>query len=597
MSDLPPRPGAGTVRELLATGALSCAFQPLVRLSDASIFGYEGLLRGPGRNGQQLPEPLFRAARREGCAGALEVTARRIIVQRFLELDLPGRLFLNFSPDLLVDEARAARGGALPAGLEDLPASRIVIELTESSTTTRLERLVGILDRYRALGCHIAIDDLGEGFASLKLWTEVHPEMVKVDRHFISGIHGDGLKMRFVQAIQHIAESSEALVVAEGVETEAELRILRDIGIPVVQGYIAARPSPRPASRVAPAVRQLLSRQAISVYPDTRSALRRASTAAKLLRRVEPVEATATNEAVFGRFDADPELESLPVVEGGRPVGLIDRHRFFDKFARPYQRELFGKRACTTLMDAAPLLVDHAMTIQALSLALARGDRRHLSDGFILTEDGRYLGLGTGHDLVREITQLQMTAARYANPLTLLPGNVPISEHMDRLVSATVPFVVGYADIDHFKPFNDIHGYRKGDEVIQSLGRILSEGVDEQRDFVGHVGGDDFILLMQSEDWEDRFRRMLDRFAGDLRDLIDERSWERGGFEAEDRRGERPFFPIPTLSIGAVVVPAGASLQAVEISALVADAKRQAKRESGNTLFVERRRFGVPGPV
>jgi EAL domain-containing protein (putative c-di-GMP-specific phosphodiesterase class I)/GGDEF domain-containing protein len=591
MSDRHEKSNVGTVRSILEGGSLACVFQPLVTLADASIFGYEGLVRGPGRNGQQSPDYLFRTARTEGCVDALDVAARRVIAQRFLSLDLPGRLFVNIAPDMLVSEARPSRHARLPFGLEDVPPNRLVIELTESSTATSFEKLVAALDRLRALGCHIAIDDLGEGFASLKLWTEVRPEMVKVDRHFINGIQSDGLKLRFVQAIQHIAQSADAIVVAEGVETEAELRIIRDLGITLVQGFVVARPSAKPSAQLAPGIRQALSSQMISVYPAAASALRRSPSAAKLLRHVTPVADTTSNDAVFQRFEDDPDLESLPVVQAGQPVGLIDRHRFFDKFARPYQRELFGRRPCTMFMDDAPLVVDHAMTIQALSLALARGERRHLSDGFVITAEGRYLGLGTGHDLVHEITQLQMTAARYANPLTSLPGNVPISEHMDRLVASVAPFVAGYADIDHFKPFNDVFGYRKGDEVIQLLGRILVETVDEERDFVGHVGGDDFMLLMQTPDWEPRFRLALDRFGAEILDLMDETTRAHGGFEAEDRRGERRFHPIPTLSIGAVVVPAGAALPAVEISALVADAKRQAKREPGNSLFVERRRF------
>ncbi len=591
MSERHEKSNAGGVRSILELGALSCAFQPLVTLADASIFGYEGLVRGPGRNGQQSPDYLFRAAKAEGCLEALEAGARRVIAQRFLALDLPGRLFVNVSPDMLVHESRPSRHARLPSGLEDVPPNRLVIELTESSTATSFEKLVAALDRIRALGCQIAIDDLGEGFASLKLWTEVRPEMVKVDRHFISGIQSDGLKLRFVQAIQHIAQSADAVVVAEGVETEAELKIIRDLGIPLVQGFVVARPSAKPSAQLAPGIRQMLSCQMISVYPTATSALRRTAVAAKLLRQVTPVADTTSNDAVFQRFEDDPELESLPVVQSGQPVGLIDRHRFFDKFARPYQKELFGRRPCTMFMDDAPLVVDHGMTIQELSLALARGERRHLSDGFIITADGRYLGLGTGHDLVHEITQLQMTAARYANPLTSLPGNVPISEHMDRLVSSIAPFVAGYADIDHFKPFNDVFGYRKGDEVIQLLGRILAEIIDEELDFVGHVGGDDFIMLMQTADWEDRFRLALERFGTEVLDLMDDATRACGGYEAEDRRGERRFHPIPTLSIGAVVVPAGAALQAVEISALVADAKRQAKRESGNSLFVERRRL------
>lgn len=583
--------GDPAVRALLDRDQFTCVFQPLLGLAEAKVYGYEGLLRGPGRNGARAPAPIFAAAREQGCLEELEVAARSIIARRYVELGLEGKLFVNFTPDLLARQPLS--GGALPppAGLEGIPPTRVVMELTEGSRIGDVDRLVAVLDRYRAQGYHVAIDDLGEGFASLKLWSHVRPELVKVDRHFISGIQSDGLKMRFVQAIQHIAESAGAAVVAEGVETEAEFRVVRDLGIPYVQGYLTARPAARPPTRLTPAMRQLLSSQVISVYPGDVKALRRSPPATKLLRQIVPMQATATSDAVFSRFESDQDLESLPVLDGTRPVGLISRHQFFDRFARPYQRELFGRRPCTVLMDPAPLIVDGSLPLQELSLLLARGERRHLSEGFILTDGGEYLGMGTGHDLVREITQLQLNAARYANPLTQLPGNVPISEHMDRLVAAGVGFVVGHADLDHFKPLNDALGYRKGDEVIQFVGQALSKVVDEERDFLGHVGGDDFILLMQSEDWEARFQSALRAFGDGCPGLLDPVTLARGGFEAEDRTGNRHFYPLPTLSIGAVVIPAGTALTVLEISAAAAEAKHQAKRLSGSTLFIERRRL------
>jgi diguanylate cyclase (GGDEF)-like protein len=108
---------------------------------------------------------------------------------------------------------------------------------------------------------------------------------------------------------------------------------------------------------------------------------------------------------------------------------------------------------------------------------------------------------------MREITQMQIHAARYANPLTQLPGNVPINEHIDRLLESGTRFWVCYFDLDHFKPFNDVYGYRRGDDVIQLTGNILTSNCDPDRDFVGHIGGDDFMVLFQSETGSSAARR------------------------------------------------------------------------------------------
>ena len=116
------------------------------------------------------------------------------------------------------------------------------------------------------------------------------------------------------------------------------------------------------------------------------------------------------NAQVYDAFSADPGLHMLPVVDAGRPIGLITRANLINRFARPYQRELYGKKPCTTIMDSKPLLVDKDTSLQELSLTIAQADLHHLSDGFIVTEGERYLGTGTGHDLMRQITQMQINA-------------------------------------------------------------------------------------------------------------------------------------------------------------------------------------------
>src|SRR5262249_46978925 len=145
---------------------------------------------------------------------------------------------------------------------------------------------------------------------------------------------------------------------------------------------------------------------------------------------------------------------------------------FIELFVRPYYRELHGRKPCTMYMEPQPLVVDRKVTIQQLSQLLVESDQRHLSQGFIIIDDGRYAGFGTSGDLIREVTRLQMEAARYANPLTMLPGNVPINEHIERLLDAKVGFTAAYCDLNHFKAFNDAYGYSMGDEMIKLTANV-----------------------------------------------------------------------------------------------------------------------------
>jgi diguanylate cyclase (GGDEF)-like protein len=342
---------------------------------------------------------------------------------------------------------------------------------------------------------------------------------------------------------------------------------------------------------VPAATRHALVTHGISVYPELGRTFSKKVAARKLALEVEPVAPDADNDTVYARFDANPDLMAVPVVRDGKPVGLIQRHSVIDRFARPYRREIYGRRACTMLMDAEPLVVDGATSVQELGLMVIEGERRYLADGFIITDRGRYLGIASGHDLMREITQMQIAAARYANPLTLLPGNVPISEHLGRLLDSGVPFSACHCDLDNFKPYNDVYGYQKGDEIIILAARVLGQVCDPERDFLGHIGGDDFMLLFQNEDWEARCRTALKAFGESLAAMLPEAVRARGGVVSEDRRGQDAFYPFPSLSIGAVVVERDTPATHLGVSAAAAEAKKLAKRIPGNSLFVERRRL------
>ncbi len=577
------------LREIIAQRRLTALFQPVVLMGNGEIAGYEGLIRGPSDSPLHSPLNLFRSANENGLAVEVEHLSRQVVLESFARLNLPGKLFLNVSPECLL--AGNAKYGETLGYIHSLGLrpDRVIIELTENQRTYDYNLLREAAKHYRAMGFEIAIDDLGEGFSSLRLWSELRPEYVKIDMHFIQGIDQDPVKHQFVSSIQQIAEKSGTRVVAEGIETAAELRVIKELGIAHGQGYHIARPSGQPVTALPAEVIKALEETMAPGLSRSCGASQKTVSVLKLLRECQAVSPYISNEVVYQIFIGDPELQALPVVKDGSPVGLINRNALIDTLARPYQRELYGKKPCTRLMDAVPLVVEKDMSIQELSHVIVEADRHHLSNGFIITDHGQYLGIGTGHDLVREITQMQISAARYANPLTLLPGNEPINEQIALLLQGGSEFCACYCDLDHFKPFNDVFGYHSGDNVIQLTGKILAEACDSDYDFIGHIGGDDFIILFQSADWEARCQRALDHFANAIQGFFSDEDRMRQGYMAKDRHGEEAFYPLTSLSIGAVQVEPCKQTSHHKISAAAAEAKKQAKGIPGNSLFVERR--------
>ncbi|CAN0492385.1 unnamed protein product, partial [Phaeothamnion confervicola] len=148
-------------------------------------------------------------------------------------------------------------------------------------------------------------------------------------------------------------------------------------------------------------------------------------------------------------------------------------------------------------------------------------------------------------------------------------------------------FVAGYADLNHFKPYNDQYGYWRGDEMIRLVARVLVSQCDARRDFVGHVGGDDFVILFQSDDWLERCERIVATFNEKALELFDPEALVAGGIQAEDRHGDMRFHPCTTLCIGAVQVQPGRFGHAEDVASAAAAAKREAKHGNRGVVVLE----------
>lgn len=579
-----------TIQEVIQHKNLTPLFQPILNLKTGKFFGYEGLSRGPSNSNLHAPIALFEAAARENLSLELEMLCRKTIIEQFSQLDLPGMLFLNISPDALLHPS--FKNGCTLEFIKEIgfTADRVVIEITENQPTYDFTGMRNALLHYRKMGFKIAIDDLGEGFSSLRLWSELRPDFIKIDKHFVHGADKDPIKKQFLKSIQLIAESCGTHVIAEGIETIPEISLLKDLDITYGQGFIISHPSPNPQPRAPEQIESLI--QENSKYTgEPRPGSNCHSNTLKLMRNIEPVDPLTTNSQIFERFTSDPGLRAIPVVKDNKPLGLISRYNFIDWFVKPYQRELIGNKPCANTLQDPPLLVDKHMPIEELGHFMADADERHFNNGFIITDHGKYLGVATGQDVLRELTRMQIEAARHANPLTLLPGNAPINGHIEYLLQEKQPFHICYGDLDHFKPYNDTYGYQKGDEMIQLTGRILNWACDPQLDFIGHIGGDDFILLIRSKDVLTRCEKALHTFEQASSLLLKPEHLQAGGYFSEDRNFNLLFHPLPSLSIGIVAIPPGEFTSHHEVSAAATAAKKMAKRTRGNSLFLEKRKY------
>lgn len=576
----------GPLESVLVQGGLYPVYQPIISLADATIHAHEALIRGPRGTPLHTPDALLRAAAQECLAFEFEYACMVAAMRTWGQMKVPGRLFVNVSAAALM-QLLQTRGSEplleLMCGMGILPRM-LVLEITEHERVEDMDALADVVAQIHRAGVSLALDDFGDGRSSLRLWSQLKPEVVKIDKYFTRNISQHGDKLKTIQALLQIADIFGTALVAEGVETKEDLRVLRDLGIAYGQGYFLGHPNPMPVQYLGVDARRVLGERQIAVFPELSRAVPHGQLRNLALIHAPTVTFDMSNDELAVCFAEWPTLHAVAVLEGGKPVALINRAQFMNEYSKLYYREVWGRKSCVMHANFQPRRIEREHSVDELVGILTSQDQRYLTDGFIVTDNGRYVGLGTGDQLVRSVTETRIEAARHANPLTFLPGNIPISQHMERLIKKKVRFAACYADLNNFKPFNDYYGYWRGDEMIRLVARLALEQCDSQLDFLGHVGGDDFMILFQSADWRARTERLVQEFNTQALALFDDAARLAGGIEAEDRHGLPRFFPCTTVSVGAVVIEGSRFSRAEDVANLAALAKHDAKR-SGAGLY------------
>ena len=273
-----------------------------------------------------------------------------------------------------------------------------------------------------------------------------------------------------------------------------------------------------------------------------------------------------------------------------------------------------GKAALAAITRTAPdLVILDIMMPEMDGLAVLRRMRAHPVSAnvpvIVLTAKAlpqdRIRGLELGADdyiskpfeldelMVRVRTVLQRAKAmRDLSPLTGLPGNFRITQELERRTENGDQYALVHADLDNFKAFNDHYGFMRGDGVIKFTAHVLLESqaaIDDPEAFVGHVGGDDFVAIVDPDKVEDFCKELIRTFDEGILDFYDTSDVLRGYIEVTDRRGERHAFPHTSISLGVVSTKDRDISNQWEASAVASEMKEYAKRQPGSVYEIDRR--------
>lgn len=576
----------------LAKLVVEHALQPIVEVNTGHVYGYEALMRGFERLSLASPAQLLDHAAESDNLVRLEKMLFKRAIAKFASAPLLARkkLFLNLDGRVLNAAEEFIAAMAESAAAHRVSLSTICLELSERYNNAAVPGFSLIAKQLRGMGVRMAIDDFGIGFSEMKMLCDYGIDYVKIDGHFIRGITENHRRRLFVTTISNLAHVLGIRVIAEGVETEADFLGAREAGCDLVQGYFIARPSTQ--------VAELLT--AYGNIPAVRAKHRRNRKTNEILVRNKMIALPVIEEwmaltTVFELFRQSPQQNFFPVVDSaGAPRGIIHERDLKPYIYTPFGRDLLHNKSFTRSLSSfitpCPAADVNSDPGQILEIFATARD----SNGVIVTENMRYVGVLTAAALLKVINEKRVQQAQDQNPLTELPGNLSINDHVTvASLDSDMTRHFCYFDFDNFKPFNDRYGFQHGDRAIILFAILLRRHLFGPDVFLGHIGGDDFFAGCSSrrrEELEPVLSTLLEEFRHEAQRLYEVADQERGAIVDIDRDGQRKAFPLMRCSVAVLELPQGViTSDLASIDLAIAEAKSEAKCSASGIAW---RRFG-----
>lgn len=428
----------------------------------------------------------------------------------------------------------------------DIAPENIVFEITERTNIKDKSTFVESINHYKSQKYQIAIDDFGSGFAGVNRICVLNPQYIKLDIGMIRDVHIDAVKSSMLEGLVHFCKSVGIYLIAEGIETKDELKKLIQLGVDYGQGYFLGKPN-RELKVISEELRKFIvaehkmrleQKYTISIFGNVGSICHRKETTTRKEKAFR----------VFEYMEKNPVATELCVIdEEERVCGLLTRQHILECFGGRYGYNLYGRKLVEDLLKDDYLAIDSQMSIETAAKVALMRPQQQLYDAVIITKDGKYFGIVTVKDLLEATVAIQVERATDANPLTHLPGNQLIQEQIERHLNNGLGFSIMYLDLDNFKAYNDVYGFENGDLMIKAVADSMKQACQDG-EFMGHVGGDDFVVISENYNLREVYQRIIDHFHACLESLYTPEDYEKKEIVSKNRRGEVEVFPLASIS-------------------------------------------------
>lgn len=520
------------------------AFQPIVNIHNGKTFAFEALIRDVEKCGFNSIDDFFNYAYNQNFLHSLDLLLREKCVSLFKKIKVPDYVKLFYNLDNRILNVPDFRSGATAQILEkeNFQSENLCFEISEKQ-----ELFIfggsdnATLNFYKSQGYQIAIDDFGTGFSGFKLLYGSEPNFIKIDRFFISELESNNKKKLFVSKMVELANSLGVKIIAEGVETKEEFFTCKDLGCAYVQGFFVQKPTKTLSNLSAKSslVQKLCGN-------EKRGKKNERLLISKVSKFASLYEKDSTIGDVFAVFKANHAQEYVPILDKNNyPVGIINEQELKNYTYSLYGKSLVETKSVKDYMREC-VVVDVKMGIEKIIKIYVQNKHKNL----IVVKNDKYIGTLGSRTLLDIINEHNLDEERDKNPLTKLQGNNSIHRFLSKVSNDKKPCLLAYFDFDNFKPFNDTYGFRNGDRAILLFADLIKKG--KKFDFLAHIGGDDFFVGIQNDEFEKNYRLFYDlclEYKISVQSLYSKEDRQNGFIEAKDRFGETRKFPLLNVSL------------------------------------------------
>ncbi len=567
------------IKSVLQNNELYAVYQPIISLKNGQIEGYEALSRINNNSNFSNLEEIFATAIETNTIVELEKLCIENALKNISSKPKEKKLFLN------IDSSETLHKDSIKNIFEkkSISLQDIIFEITERSMAQTEEIVLNLQNEYENKDIKLAIDDFGAKNSGLSRVCKFKPEYLKLDMDLVRNIDLDIMKKAAISSIVSFCKDVSIKIIAEGIETEGELKTLIDLGVTYGQGFYISKPSQYfrkipmwVTTQIIDFNKQKISKKATSFLGNIKELVKENPT-------------TNYNANVFDLYEKmykDHSHQDVFVLkENNELCGIIKRNTLMEKCSGLYGYNLAKKWYAYEVMENTYLELDEHTPIETGTTLAMERETENIYDAIAVTSMGKYIGTISVKDILLNFLELQVQKASESNPLTGLPGNSQVQKHIEKSIHSDSAWSIAYFDIDNFKAYNDAYGFSNGDRMIKMLAEILVK-VFSKAKIIGHIGGDDFVVVGNYENFEDLHNLVFDLFNTEIQQLYRKMDWKAGYIVSTNRNGFVEKFPIATIS-SAVVTNKNSNFDTMNsLSETIAKAKKQAKLNTGNSLIV-----------